>query len=66
MKRRRARCALCRKKLPATGGIKCRCGKVYCGKHRVKHDCQYDYKKEQQRRLEKANPLIEFNKITKI
>jgi len=64
-RKRSVRCAACRKKLGPVA-IACRCGKKYCAKHRIKHDCKYDYKARQKERLAKANPLIEFNKITKI
>ena len=63
--KRRARCAECRKKLPAVA-IACRCGKVYCSRHRIKHACGYDYKAEQQKILAAQNPTVHFLKIKKI
>ena len=38
----------CKKKLDATQLIigACKCGNCYCSKHRLNHNCTYDYKSE--------------------
>lgn len=65
MKKKKNRCPVCRIKLGMFGGIECKCGKLFCGKHRYsdEHDCTYDYKKEQQDKLTKLNPTIVKDKM---
>jgi len=55
----RTRCAECRKKVGLTG-IACRCGKVYCGFHRIaeKHSCTFDFKTFERGNIEKANERV--------
>ena len=45
-KKARKRCYACRKKLGLAGGIKCKCGFVFCSKHRYpnQHACTFDFK----------------------
>eukprot|EP00698_Gefionella_okellyi_P013069 TRINITY_DN3554_c0_g1_i1.p1 TRINITY_DN3554_c0_g1~~TRINITY_DN3554_c0_g1_i1.p1 ORF type:complete len:110 (-),score=16.19 TRINITY_DN3554_c0_g1_i1:65-394(-) len=52
-------CWKCKRSVGFTG-IECRCGYVYCGKHRhaEKHDCLFDYQQQQKSQLEKANPAL--------
>lgn len=59
------RCALCRKKLRIGCVIECKCGDIFCPKHAIKtmHNCTYDYKKEERKKLEKTLPLIQQNKL---
>ncbi|CAH2092551.1 unnamed protein product [Euphydryas editha] len=44
--RRRARCALCRRRLSVSTAHRCRCGGSFCAPHRYAevHGCCYDYK----------------------
>ena len=60
-------CRICRRKLTLCD-ITCRCGETFCGKHRhsFQHGCTFDYKGENQKLLEKLNPIIKNSKITKI
>ena len=46
----------------------CRCKKEFCIKHRMPeiHNCDFDYKTEQRKLLEKQNELIAPQKILKI
>lgn len=55
----RSRCAECKKKVGLTG-IECRCGKVYCGVHRMaeKHACTFDFKSFGRQNIEKANEKV--------
>jgi hypothetical protein len=55
----RTRCAECRKKVGLTG-IQCRCGKVYCGAHRIaeKHACTFDFKAFGRKHIEQANERV--------
>lgn len=61
------RCQLkeCNKKLSLTETLgKCKCGNVYCTNHRhsTHHKCTYDYKKDNNHNMYKAEPV----KLTKI
>ena len=61
------RCTVCNKKvglIPFT----CRCNESYkfCSKHRLNHECTFDYKKEQQEKLMKDNPKIITPKINTV
>lgn len=55
----RSRCAECKKKVGLTG-IECRCGKVYCGAHRMaeKHACTFDFKTFGRQNIEKQNERV--------
>lgn len=58
----------CKKKLKLTDEIPCRCGSFFCQIHRfsTKHDCSFDYKKEQQEHIKRTNPKIEIDKLERI
>lgn len=61
------RCQLveCNKKLSLTETLgKCKCGNVYCANHRhsTNHKCTYDYKKDNNHNMYKAEPS-KLNKI---
>lgn len=64
---KKPRCLVCNKKtslIPFT----CRCDPKahFCSLHRLDHNCTFDYKKEQQEKLVKENPLVVADKITGI
>lgn len=61
------RCSSCRKKVGLTG-FRCRCGDLFCGRHRYSdsHDCSFDYKAFGREQISKANPVIRAAKIIKI
>lgn len=61
------RCWKCNMKVGIVG-IECRCRYIFCGKHRYadKHDCPYDHKKQQRRKLEKELELVVGTKFEKI
>jgi len=61
------RCYKCRRRI-GLEGIECRCGYVFCGKHRYadEHDCEYDYKKAQRRKLMQENTRLQGKKFDKI
>lgn len=58
----------CSKKLYLTqlmiGG--CRCGGYFCNKHRLNHDCTYDYSKDRNEEQFVKNNLCIHGKIQKI
>ncbi|XP_022108305.1 zinc finger A20 and AN1 domain-containing stress-associated protein 6-like [Acanthaster planci] len=66
-KKKRNRCATCRKKVGLTG-FECRCGGLFCSIHRYsdKHDCQFDYRLHGQEEIRKNNPVIVGEKIQKL
>lgn len=61
------RCSTCRKKVGLTG-FRCRCGDLFCGRHRYSdtHDCSFDYKAAGREEIAKANPVVRAAKIIKI
>ncbi|CAH9096283.1 unnamed protein product [Cuscuta europaea] len=62
-----SRCMACRKRVGLTG-FECRCGNVFCGAHRYsdKHDCTFNYHKEAQDAIARANPVVKAGKLNKI
>lgn len=62
---RKNSCLSCKKRLGLTLGFQCRCGGVFCGKHRYaeEHSCQADYKKDERDLLAKRNPLCKADKL---
>ncbi len=69
LREKNKRCSLdgCNKKLRLTD-MACRCGKKFCGNHRVcsDHNCTYDYKSSERKELEKNNEKIVGEKLNKI
>eukprot|EP00826_Nyctotherus_ovalis_P057809 TRINITY_DN7915_c0_g1_i1.p1 TRINITY_DN7915_c0_g1~~TRINITY_DN7915_c0_g1_i1.p1 ORF type:complete len:134 (+),score=36.01 TRINITY_DN7915_c0_g1_i1:167-568(+) len=49
-------------------GYPCKCGYVYCGKHRYDdmHGCTFDYKGEAKEKISKANPAVVAEKLNKL
>jgi hypothetical protein len=63
----RTRCFQCRRKVGLTG-IECRCGFVFCGKHRYvdEHDCAFDFKKMFRDKLRRENMAVVDKKMDRI
>ncbi|CAN6483270.1 unnamed protein product [Victoria cruziana] len=61
------RCASCQRKVGLTG-FRCRCGDLFCARHRYSdtHDCTYDYKAAGREAIARENPVIKAAKIIKI
>eukprot|EP01006_Ploeotia_vitrea_P047778 TRINITY_DN67162_c3_g2_i3.p2 TRINITY_DN67162_c3_g2~~TRINITY_DN67162_c3_g2_i3.p2 ORF type:complete len:253 (+),score=137.08 TRINITY_DN67162_c3_g2_i3:490-1248(+) len=61
------RCWACRKKV-GLGGFDCRCGYVFCAKHRYanEHDCPFDYRRAHQKKIAKENETVSTKKFDKI
>jgi hypothetical protein len=61
------RCCVCRKKLGLLP-LKCRCENIFCGQHITAedHNCEFNYKKDQEEKLKKAMPVVENSKMEKI
>ncbi|XP_054784325.1 zinc finger A20 and AN1 domain-containing stress-associated protein 12-like [Prosopis cineraria] len=58
------RCKSCNKKVGVTG-FTCRCGDLFCGKHRYpeEHSCTIDYKHIGRELIKKQNPLFKAPKL---
>ncbi|ORX54862.1 hypothetical protein BCR36DRAFT_322322 [Piromyces finnis] len=61
-------CEFCHKKIRITATYKCKCNKIFCATHRYSecHNCTYNYKQNGKKDLEKNNPLVVKDKISKI
>lgn len=66
-KKKKNRCAVCRKKVGLTG-FECRCGGLFCSVHRYsdKHDCTFDYRELGAQEIRRNNPVVVGEKIHKI
>ena len=66
-KKKKNRCAECRKKVGLTG-FECRCGGLYCAIHRYsdKHDCTFNYREHGAQEIRRNNPVVVGEKIQKI
>ncbi|KAJ7978885.1 Zinc finger A20 and AN1 domain-containing stress-associated protein [Quillaja saponaria] len=62
--KKKNRCKNCNKKVGLTG-FECRCGDVFCGRHRYpeEHACKIDYKELGRQVLIKQNPMIDGDKL---
>jgi hypothetical protein len=62
------RCAQCNCKINITNSLECKCEKLFCMKHRyhTEHNCSYDYKTQERKKLSEANKQIIADKIIKI
>lgn len=62
-----SKCWNCRKKVGLLG-FKCKCDYVFCSAHRHadQHDCQFDYKTENQELLRQQNERVAAEKIQRI
>ena len=63
-------CSYCNKKKVSLMPFTCKCNPEYklCSKCRMpeSHNCNYDFKTEQRKQLEKANPVVVGDKMEKI
>lgn len=66
-KKKKKRCSKCNKKLGLIP-FDCKCGNIFCSKCRYpeEHNCTYDFRASAKEKLEKANPIIKFNKVIPI
>lgn len=65
---KKLRCRQCNCKINITNSLECKCKKIFCMKHRyhTEHNCSYDYKTEEIKKLAEANKQIVSDKIIKI
>lgn len=61
----KSRCWNCNKKIGLTG-VRCRCGYVFCAAHRYaeSHECDYDYKTNERKKLTRQNPVVQADKLS--
>ena len=64
IKKKKIRCKECNKKLGLLG-FKCKCGSMLCSTHLIPeyHNCTYDFKTEQCKRLEKSLIKVVASKV---
>mmetsp|Transcript_13620 Transcript_13620/g.24274 ORF Transcript_13620/g.24274 Transcript_13620/m.24274 type:complete len:169 (-) Transcript_13620:340-846(-) len=67
VQKNKKRCFECRKKVGILG-FECRCGFIYCGKHRYPedHECDFDHGGHEKAILEKNTKKLESNKFERI
>lgn len=65
---RRRRCTFCLRKIGLVNTYSCRCGRLFCSRHRYAevHACPFDYKAEARRYLTESNPVVTAPKLPKI
>lgn len=58
----------CKRKLGILSDVICKCGLKTCSKHRffTDHNCQFDYKSENSKKIAQHNPQIVKKKLQKI
>ncbi|KAG9412781.1 AN1-type zinc finger protein 4 [Aphanomyces cochlioides] len=61
------KCWTCRAKL-GLATVSCKCGYTFCRSHRYPemHQCRYDYKRENKRKLELLNPALRPDKLVRV
>lgn len=64
---KRNKCPCCNKKLGLIS-FTCRCGGNFCAEHRydTAHNCDYDFKEEQKRKLSLDMPKVIGEKLNKL
>ena len=62
------RCHYCNKRLKLLEENLCKCNKIFCPKHRLchSHDCDYDTKSTNKKKIGDENPKVESDKVDKI
>ncbi|KAI4346738.1 hypothetical protein L6164_007610 [Bauhinia variegata] len=63
-KKKKLRCNNCNKRI-GLAGFECRCGDVFCGKHRYpeEHACKVNFKESGRQILAKLNPICKADKL---
>ena len=66
-KKKKIRCNVCKRKLGLLG-FECKCGLMFCSAHLIpeQHNCDYDFKNEQCKRLEKTLVKVVSSKVPPI
>eukprot|EP01083_Nonionella_stella_P032587 89200_1 len=60
VQKKKNRCWNCRKKVTLAGQFECKCGYVFCGRHRYPdaHSCDFDHKQQHKDQLAKDNKTV--------
>ena len=63
----KSKCWSCAKRAGSLG-YECRCGFVFCSRHRMpeSHECDFDFVADGKQQLAKNNPLIQNDKLERI
>ena len=63
-----ARCGHCSKRIGLSGGLPCKCERVFCAACRdpFDHACTFDFKSAAKAKIRQNNPKVEAAKINKI
>ncbi|CAD7695567.1 unnamed protein product [Ostreobium quekettii] len=63
----KVRCPVCRRRVGLTG-FACKCGRVFCGEHRYAeaHDCGFDHKGAERRKIAEDNPVVLGSKLDRL
>jgi len=57
-------CQTCAVRLPITAlTSSCKCGGCFCAEHMHRHECSFDHRAAEQRKLKDANPKVEASKF---
>lgn len=66
-KRLHVRCGCCNRKA-GTMGFRCKCGKMFCSRHRLPedHGCTYDHKASGRQHIADANPKVVAPKVVEV
>lgn len=60
-------CFICSKKLNLSLQLQeCKCKNIFCRRHKLNHNCSFDYKLEHQNNLKKYNNKVIPQKIQNI
>jgi len=64
----RQRCKTCACRLPLTASVTaaCACGELFCPAHMHAHECSFDFRTPEQRKLAKGNPKCEHSKLKRL
>tara|TARA_B100000902_G_C26912828_1_gene717763 strand:- start:421 stop:678 length:258 start_codon:yes stop_codon:yes gene_type:complete len=67
-KEKKKRCFYCKKRLKLLEENLCKCGKIFCPKHRLchSHNCPLIKSEDHKKKIEKNNPKIQNDKVDKI
>ncbi|PAA81427.1 hypothetical protein BOX15_Mlig032873g1 [Macrostomum lignano] len=62
------RCQACRRRTGPSSSFECRCGRIYCARHRYpeSHSCSFDFKEQGRQLLRESNPRVLAPKLQRI
>uniref|UniRef100_A0A1I8J3T9 AN1-type domain-containing protein n=1 Tax=Macrostomum lignano TaxID=282301 RepID=A0A1I8J3T9_9PLAT len=62
------RCQACGRRTGPSSSFECRCGRIYCARHRYpeSHSCSFDFKEQGRQLLRESNPRVLAPKLQRI